>query len=58
MADPAPLLSWFPSLEELDAYAYRRRADRGWEIDHIVPRASPPPTMDPQSVIVEIGEYE
>lgn len=40
--------SWFPTVEELDAYAQRRRGERrGWD-----PHWFAPPTVDPTSVIV------
>ena len=40
--------SWFPTVEELDAYAQRRHEERGgWE-----PRWFAYPTVDPTSVIV------
>ncbi len=45
--------SWFPSLEELDAYARRRREERGWE-----PRPVPILTVDPDSVIVCVEECD
>ena len=53
MDDPAPLTSWFPSLEELDAYARRRREERAWE-----PAPFCPPTLDPASVIVLVEECD
>ena len=40
--------SWFPTVEELDAYAQRRREERsGWELHWFAS-----PTVDPTSVIV------
>lgn len=40
--------SWFPTVEELDAYAARRREERsGWELHWFAS-----PTVDPTSVIV------
>jgi len=53
MDDPAPLPSWFPSLEELDAYARRRREERAW-----APVPFCPPTLDPASVIVSVEECD
>jgi hypothetical protein len=51
--DPAPP-SWFPTTEELDAYAYRRREERGWAPHWFRP---PPGTvLDPVSVIVCVEE--
>ncbi len=44
--------SWFPTVEELDAYAQRRREERsGWEAHWFAA-----PTVDPTSVIVSFLE--
>ena len=54
MVDPAPLSSWFfPSIEELDAYARRRREERGWVLETV-----PAPVVDPVSVIVSLEECD
>ena len=45
--------SWFPTVEELDAYARRRREQRGYE-----PRPMCPLTVDPTSVVVVLLEDE
>lgn len=49
--DPSPAAqSWFPSLEELEEHARRRRAERGWVFEPAPPR--PAPVADPTSVVV------
>jgi len=44
--------SWFPTLEELEAHARRRREERGWTLE----TASGP--VDPASVIVSVEECD
>ena len=46
--------SWFPSLEELEEHARRRRAERGWAFQPAPPR--PAPVADPASVVVVLVE--
>ena len=52
--DPDPTQSWFPSMHELEAALEAHRA-RGWQMELAV---TPPPTTDPDSVIVNVEDCE
>jgi len=46
--------SWFPTVDELDAYAQRRRVERGPGMSvAFLATAAPAPALDPDSVMVD-----
>lgn len=51
--------AWFPTVEELDAYAQRRIVERGpgMSLAFLV-TAAPVTVLDPTSVIVELDDHD